>query len=66
MQRATSVNELTVVITATAVQHAHAVDATARPQDRGVFEGWNQPEVPTDLSVAAQLMGNPFGCAWLN
>ena len=42
-------------------QPAHAGDAAARPRDRGVFEMENRPEVSTDLSVAAHLMGNPLG-----
>jgi len=42
-------------------QPAHAVDAAARPRDPGYFEGQNQLESCTDLSVAAQLMGNPLG-----
>jgi len=44
-----------------AVQQAHAVDAAARRQDRGVFEMENRPEGSTDLLVAAQLMGRPLG-----
>ena len=42
-------------------QPAHAVDAAARPRDRGFCETENRPEVGTELSVAAQLMGNPLG-----
>ena len=42
-------------------EHAHAVDAAARPQDRGFFDSQHQPERFLDLSVAVQLMGNPFG-----
>jgi hypothetical protein len=42
-------------------EHAHAVDAAARPQDRGFFETCNRPEVSTDLVVAAQLMGRSLG-----
>ena len=44
-----------------AAEHAHAVDAAARPRDRRFFETENRPEVRTDLVVAAQLMGNPLG-----
>jgi len=44
-----------------AAEHAHAVDAATRPQDRGVFDGQNQLERRPDLAVAAHLMGNPFG-----
>jgi len=41
-------------------EHAHAVDAAARPQDPSYFEGQNQLERRSDLSVAAQLMGKPL------
>ena len=44
-----------------AAEQAHAVDAAARPQDRGFFEGQNRLERDPDLVVAAQLMGRPFG-----
>jgi len=44
-----------------AAEHAHAVDATARPQDRGFFGSQNRLERAPDLLVAAQLMGKPFG-----
>jgi hypothetical protein len=30
-------------------------------RDRGFFEGWNRPERFPDLSMAARLMGKPFG-----
>jgi hypothetical protein len=44
-----------------AAQQAHAVDAAARPRDRGDFEKYNQPECSTDLKAAAQLMGRALG-----
>ena len=44
-----------------AAQPAHAVDAAARPRDPSFFEGQNRLASCTDLSVAAQLMGNPLG-----
>jgi len=55
-----------LIIPQAAAEQAHAVDAAARPQDRGFFETQNRPEVSTDLWVAAQLMGRPFGswAAW--
>ena len=47
--------------TMAAAEQAHAVDAASRPRDRGFFETENRPEGSTDLLVAAQLMGRPFG-----
>jgi len=48
-------------------QPAHAVDAASRPQDPSFFEGWYRFNRLPDLSVAAQLMGIPFGVrgTWL-
>lgn len=44
-----------------AAEHAHAVDAAARPRDRSFFEGQKRLGRDSDLSMAAQLMGRPLG-----
>jgi hypothetical protein len=43
-----------------AAEQAVSVDAAARPQDRGYFEGWNQ-SIPLSISTAAQLTRKPLG-----
>jgi hypothetical protein len=48
-------------VSTAAAEHAHAVDAAARPRDPRFFEGQNRLERFPDLVVAAQLMGNPLG-----
>src|SRR5438132_828472 len=42
-------------------EHAHAVDAAARPRDPRFFEGQNRLKRDPDLWVAAHLMGRPLG-----
>lgn len=41
-------------------QHGHAADAASRPQDWGVFEGWERCDGFPALSVAASLMPKPL------
>jgi hypothetical protein len=43
-----------------AAEHAHAVDAASRPQDRRFFERRAQLDRFPDLAVAARLMGRPL------
>ncbi len=50
-----------MLVSTAAAEHAHAVDAAARPRDPSFFEGQNRLERDLDLLVAAQLMGKPLG-----
>ncbi len=49
-----------MLVSTAAAEHAHAVDAAARPRDPSFFEGQNRLERDLDLLVAAQLMGKPL------